>query len=136
LSWKWNNFDQKTQERFEKKMIEILGKEGPIELSGVLNACEEMEFSWKERPKLKKAVFLSINSCFSTNNRLKEQSAQELANTIYYLGKAGMKWEECDEIKNSLFSGIENCLSFFKEQAVSNIIYGFVCENIVHVISL
>jgi hypothetical protein len=136
LGWKWDNFDQKTQERFEKKMIEILGKAGPIELSGILNSCEELEFSWKERPKLKKAVFHSINSCFSPNNRLKEQSGQVVANTIYYLGKTGLKWEECDEIKNSLFHKIENCSSFFKEQHVSNVIYGFVCENIVHVISL
>jgi hypothetical protein len=125
LGWKWNNFDQKTQERFEKKMIEILGAVDPVGLSGILNACEEMEFSWKERPKLKKAIFHSINSCFSPNNRMKEQSAQEVANTIYYLGKAGMKWKECDEIKNSLFHGIENCSSSFSQQHVSNIIYRF-----------
>jgi hypothetical protein len=126
LGWKWDNFDQKTQERFEKKMIEILGKIDPINLSGILNACEEMEFGWKERPNLKKAVFHSINSCLSPNNRLKEPLEQVISNTIYYLGKVGMKWEECDEIRNSLFYAIENCSSFFIEQDVSNIIYGLV----------
>jgi hypothetical protein len=105
-------------------MIEILGKIDPVGLSGVLNACEEMEVFWTKRPKLKNAVFQSINGCLSPNNRLKEQSAQVIANTIYYLGKVGMKWKECDEIKNNLFYAIENRSSFFIEQDVSNIIYG------------
>jgi CRISPR/Cas system type I-B associated protein Csh2 (Cas7 group RAMP superfamily) len=61
---------------------------------------------------------------------MKELSEQEVSNTIYYLGKIGMKWEECNEISNSLLYGIENYSSSFKPQGVSNIIYGCVYYSI------
>jgi hypothetical protein len=124
MNWQWEDFSSDRQTIMMGTCLVCLREGNSITLSALLNGFQALQYHWMGNNSVEQALFDSIVRIYGHDDDIPE-SARQLANVIYYLGKEELTWKDIrTDAQDSLLNGLLLCKRSLTPQRFANIVSG------------